>query len=44
MEAMKMELTLTAAADGIVAVVGCTVGEMVAEGRELVEFAEPTAA
>jgi 3-methylcrotonyl-CoA carboxylase alpha subunit len=39
LEAMKMELTLAAAADGIVAAVRCTVGEMVEEGRELVELA-----
>ncbi len=44
MEAMKMELTLTAAADGTVALVRCTVGEMVEEGRELVELASAVAA
>jgi 3-methylcrotonyl-CoA carboxylase alpha subunit len=37
LEAMKMEITLTAASDGIVSVVRCSVGEMVEEGRELVE-------
>jgi 3-methylcrotonyl-CoA carboxylase alpha subunit len=44
MEAMKMELTLTAAADGHVSAVGCAVGEMVAEGRELVQFSDSTPA
>ena len=34
---MKMELTLTAGADGVVGAVRCAVGEMVEEGRELVE-------
>jgi len=37
LEAMKMELTLSAAAAGIVADVRCAAGEMVEEGRELVE-------
>ena len=44
MEAMKMELTLTAAAAGTVSLVRCAVGEMVEEGRELVEFAPVTPA
>jgi 3-methylcrotonyl-CoA carboxylase alpha subunit len=44
LEAMKMELTLTAAAAGVVAKLGCAVGDMVAEGRELVEFTEIAAA
>jgi 3-methylcrotonyl-CoA carboxylase alpha subunit len=39
LEAMKMEITLSAASDGVVAVVRCSVGEMVEEGRELVEVA-----
>jgi 3-methylcrotonyl-CoA carboxylase alpha subunit len=38
LEAMKMELTLSAAAAGTVALVRCAVGDMVAEGRELVEM------
>ena len=38
LEAMKMEHTLTAPADGKVKSVRCTVGEQVAEGTELVEF------
>jgi len=37
LEAMKMEITLSAAADGTVAAVRCAAGEMVEEGRELVE-------
>ena len=43
MEAMKMEITLSAAADGCVAAVRCAVGEMVEEGRELVEMVADTA-
>ena len=43
-EAMKMELTLTAPDAGIVAAVHCAVGEMVEEGRELVQLAEAEAA
>lgn len=39
LEAMKMELTLTAPADGVVETVRATVGEMVEEGRELVVLA-----
>jgi 3-methylcrotonyl-CoA carboxylase alpha subunit len=38
LEAMKMELSLTASADGIVTLVRCAVGDMVEEGRELVEL------
>ncbi len=43
MEAMKMELTLSAAADGVVTALRCAVGDMVDEGRELVDLsaAEP---
>ena len=37
-EAMKMELTLTAPDDGTVCAVHCTVGDMVEEGRDLVDF------
>jgi 3-methylcrotonyl-CoA carboxylase alpha subunit len=36
LEAMKMELPLTAAAPGTVAALRCAEGEMVAEGVELV--------
>ena len=38
LEAMKMELTLSAAAAGTVAALRCAVGDMVDEGRELVEL------
>ncbi len=38
LEAMKMEHTLAAPADGTVKAVRCAVGEQVAEGTELVEF------
>ena len=41
MEAMKMEISLTAARDGVVASVHATVGEMVAEGTEIVKLADP---
>ncbi len=41
-EAMKMELTLTAPEAGIVAAVHCAVGDMVEEGRDLVDFADDT--
>jgi 3-methylcrotonyl-CoA carboxylase alpha subunit len=44
LEAMKMEITLSAGADGMVAALRCTPGEMVEEGRELVEIAASTAA
>jgi 3-methylcrotonyl-CoA carboxylase alpha subunit len=40
LEAMKMEHTLTAPADGTVKSVRYAVGEQVAEGAELVEFEE----
>jgi 3-methylcrotonyl-CoA carboxylase alpha subunit len=36
LEAMKMELTLTAPADGTIDAVRARVGEMVEEGRELI--------
>jgi 3-methylcrotonyl-CoA carboxylase alpha subunit len=39
LEAMKMELTLTAPADGVIEAVNAKVGEMVEEGRELVLLA-----
>ncbi len=38
LEAMKMELSLSASADGVVTLVRCAVGDMVAEGHELVEL------
>ena len=38
LEAMKMEHTITAPADGLVAAVHCAVGDQVREGIELVEF------
>ncbi len=38
LEAMKMELTLSAAADGVVDDVRCAVGDMVSEGVDLVTF------
>ncbi len=41
MEAMKMEISLTAARDGVVASLHATVGEMVAEGTEIVKLADP---
>jgi 3-methylcrotonyl-CoA carboxylase alpha subunit len=40
LEAMKMEHTLTAAADGTVAAVNCAVGDQVTEGTVLVAFQE----
>ena len=39
-EAMKMELTLTADRDGTITHIRCAAGEMVAEGVELVEIAD----
>jgi len=38
LEAMKMEMTLTAAMDGTIAAVRCAVGDMVPEGADLVAF------
>jgi 3-methylcrotonyl-CoA carboxylase alpha subunit len=44
LEAMKMELTLSAATAGTVATVRCAAGDMVDEGRELIELeADPAA-
>ena len=43
LEAMKMEITLPAPRDGIVEVVRYAVGDMVEEGAELLQFAEPAA-
>ena len=40
MEAMKMEISLTASRDGIIASVHADVGEMVSEGTEIVVLAE----
>ena len=39
LEAMKMEHTLRAAADGVVEAVHCAVGDTVSDGTLLVEFA-----
>lgn len=38
MEAMKMELRITAPADGVVSMVGCEAGQVVERGRVLVEI------
>lgn len=38
LEAMKMELTIRAARDGIVRAVGCAVGDLVTPGTRLVEI------
>jgi 3-methylcrotonyl-CoA carboxylase alpha subunit len=42
-EAMKMELTLSAPEAGTVAAVHCVVGDRVEEGRDLVDFADAAA-
>jgi 3-methylcrotonyl-CoA carboxylase alpha subunit len=42
-EAMKMEHTIAAPADGVVAAVGCAVGDLVEEGAELIALAPPAA-
>jgi len=39
MEAMKMEHTITAPRDGVVACINFTVGSVVNEGAELLSFA-----
>jgi 3-methylcrotonyl-CoA carboxylase alpha subunit len=44
LEAMKMEITLTAPREGTVDVIRYVVGDMVEEGTELIRFAEPPAA
>ena len=41
LEAMKMELPVRAAADGIVAAIHCRVGELVQPGQELIDVAPP---
>lgn len=38
LESMKTETVLRASVDGVVKVVGCKNGEMVEEGRELVDI------
>ena len=43
LEAMKMELSLTAAADGVVAQIRCAAGDMVQEGVDLVLFEDSAA-
>jgi 3-methylcrotonyl-CoA carboxylase alpha subunit len=40
LEAMKMEIPLTAPHDGVVAALHCAEGDMVTEGVELVAFQE----
>jgi 3-methylcrotonyl-CoA carboxylase alpha subunit len=40
-EAMKMEHTITAPADGVIAAVRFAVGELVEEGAELIALAAP---
>jgi 3-methylcrotonyl-CoA carboxylase alpha subunit len=40
-EAMKMEHTIVAPADGVVAAVGCKVGDLVEEGAALIALAPP---
>ena len=42
MEAMKMEHTLRAPADGRVQAVLCAVGDLVREGQTLLELEEPS--
>jgi 3-methylcrotonyl-CoA carboxylase alpha subunit len=44
LEAMKMEITLTAPRDGTIDVIRYIVGDMVEEGTELIHFAETAAA
>ncbi len=44
LEAMKMEITLTAPRDGTIDVIRYIVGDMVEEGTELIHFAESAAA
>ena len=44
LEAMKMEITLTAPRDGTIDVIRYVVGDMVEEGTELIHFAETAAA
>jgi 3-methylcrotonyl-CoA carboxylase alpha subunit len=40
-EAMKVQMRITAPADGIVAAIGCGEGDLVEDGAELVTIAEP---
>jgi 3-methylcrotonyl-CoA carboxylase alpha subunit len=44
LEAMKMEITLTAPRDGVIGVIRYVVGDMVEEGTELIHFADVAAA
>jgi 3-methylcrotonyl-CoA carboxylase alpha subunit len=39
LEAMKTELRITAPADGVVAHIGCAIGDSVEEGAELITLA-----
>jgi 3-methylcrotonyl-CoA carboxylase alpha subunit len=43
LEAMKMEMTLTAPQDGIIATLRCAVGDLVTEGVDLAIFQHDTA-
>jgi 3-methylcrotonyl-CoA carboxylase alpha subunit len=40
-EAMKVQMRITAPADGTIAAIGCAAGELVEDGAELVTLAEP---
>jgi 3-methylcrotonyl-CoA carboxylase alpha subunit len=44
LEAMKMEMSLTASMDGVVASLRCAAGDMVQEGVDLVTFEQEDAA
>ena len=41
LEAMKMEHTIAAPADGIIAAVRCSIGDLVEDGAELISFVPP---
>jgi 3-methylcrotonyl-CoA carboxylase alpha subunit len=41
LEAMKVQMRITAPAEGIVAGIGCAVGELVEDGAELVTLDAP---
>jgi 3-methylcrotonyl-CoA carboxylase alpha subunit len=43
LEAMKMEITLTAPRDGVIGVIRYAVGDMIEEGTELIHFVESAA-
>jgi 3-methylcrotonyl-CoA carboxylase alpha subunit len=44
LEAMKMEMTITAPQDGVIGAIRCATGDMVSEGFELVTFREDASA